>query len=141
MNKMDTFSSHEIATSHGIDLVDIQDFSRLFEESISNYLNLYFSKNELLAAGDGVTRIQRLAGKFAVKEAVMKALGTGWGNGVSFTDVEVVTLTSGEPKVKLHRNLASIAEKRLISRWLVSISHTNNLAMASVIALRSINNL
>lgn len=139
MNKIDTLNSHELATAHGIDLVDIQDFSRLFEESFSNYLKLYFSKNELLAAGDGDTRIQRLAGKFAVKEAVMKALGTGWGNGVSFTDVEVVTLTSGEPTVKLHRDLASIAEERLISRWLVSISHTNKLAMASVIALKNVN--
>lgn len=137
MNKIDTFSSHELVIAHGIDLVDIQDFSRLFEKSISNYLNLYFSSNELLAAGDGDTRIQRLAGRFAVKEAVMKALGTGWGNGVSFRDVEVVTLTSGEPTVKLHRDLASIAEKKLISGWLISISHTTSLAMASVIATQA----
>lgn len=136
MNKINTFNQHDLATAHGIDLVDIQDFERLLTEPALNYLDLYFNRDELLAAGDGITRIQRLAGKFAAKEAVMKALGTGWGNGVAFTDVEIVTLTSGEPTVKLHRKLASIAKTRGIYGWLISISHTSNLAMASVIATR-----
>jgi holo-[acyl-carrier protein] synthase len=92
-----------------------------------------------LAAGDGITRIQRLAGKFAVKEAIMKALGTGWGNGVSFTDIEVITLMSGEPTVRLHRKLALLEKTKAISEWLVSITHTDYLAMASVIGINNTN--
>jgi holo-[acyl-carrier protein] synthase len=125
-----------LTVGHGVDLVDIQDFSRLLKDPAIDYLNQYFTENELVAAGDGVTRTQRLAGRFAVKEAVMKALGTGWGNGVMFTDVEVVNLASGQPTVLLHRNLALIMQQREISGWLVSISHTSTLAFASVIAIQ-----
>jgi holo-[acyl-carrier protein] synthase len=124
-----------MVSAHGVDIVDINDFERLLQEPSVNYLDLYFSNDEILAAGSGATRAQRLAGKFAVKEAVMKALGTGWGNGVNFRDVEVVTLLSGEPKILLHRKLASIIQEKAITSWLVSISHTSTLAMASVIGI------
>lgn len=124
-----------LTVGHGVDLVDIQDFSRLLKEPAINHLNQYFTENELTSAGEGATRIQRLAGRFAVKEAVMKALGTGWGNGVMFTDVEVVNLASGQPTVLLHRDLALIMQQREISGWLVSVSHTSALAIASVIAI------
>jgi holo-[acyl-carrier-protein] synthase len=89
------------------------------------------------AAGDGVTQIQRLAGRFAVKEAVMKALGTGWGNGIAFTDVEIVTLESGAPTVVLKRKVSELAQAQTLSRWLVSVSHTSTVAVASVIAIGS----
>lgn len=89
----------------------------------------------MTAAGDGVTQIQRLAGRFAVKEAVMKALGAGWGNGIAFTDVEVVTLESGAPTVVLKRKLSELALERTVAGWLVSVSHTSTVAVASVIAI------
>lgn len=122
---------------HGLDVVDIADFSRLLRYPAKDYLDRYFTKAEMEAAGDGVTRIQRLAGRFAVKEAVMKALGTGWGNGIAFTDVEVVTLESGAPTVVLKRELSKLAKKQTLSRWLVSVSHTSTVAVASVIAISS----
>lgn len=119
---------------HGLDVVDIADFSRLLKYPAKDYLDRYFTKAEMEAAGDGENRIQRLAGRFAVKEAVMKALGTGWGNGIAFTDVEVVTLESGAPTVVLKRKLSELAQGQTVSRWLVSVSHTNTVAVASVIA-------
>lgn len=122
---------------HGLDIVDIADFSRLLRYPAKDYLDRYFTKAEMEAAGDGVTRIQRLAGRFAVKEAVLKALGTGWGNGIAFTDVEVVTLESGAPTVVLKRKLSELAQAQTLSRWLVSVSHTNTVAVASVIAIGS----
>lgn len=130
--------SRGMAVGHGVDLVDIQDFSRLLDEPAVNYIHQYFTEKELTAAGDGVTRTQRLAGRFAVKEAVMKALGVGWGSGVMYTDVEVVTLPSGEPTVLLRRNLAVIMQERGISGWLVSISHTATVAIGSVIAVSTL---
>jgi len=127
----------DMAVGHGVDLVDIQDFSRLLNEPALNYLDQYFTEKELAAAGDGITRTQRLAGRFAVKEAVMKALGTGWGNGVMYTDVEVINLASGQPTVMLHRTLALKMQQCAITGWLVSVSHTSSLAIASVIAIRN----
>lgn len=124
-----------IVVGHGLDVVDIGDFSRLFSEPTVDFLDRHFTDDELTAACGGVTRIQRLAGRFAVKEAVMKALGVGWGNGIAFTDVEVITLESGAPTVVLKRKLASLEKERGIVGWFVSVSHTSAIAVASVIAI------
>lgn len=123
-----------IVVGHGLDVVEIGDFSRLFCEPTVDFLDRHFTDDELTAAGGGVTRIQKLAGRFAVKEAVMKALGVGWGNGIAFTDVEVITLESGAPTVVLKRKLASLEKERRIVGWFVSVSHTSAIAVASVIA-------
>jgi holo-[acyl-carrier protein] synthase len=124
-----------LVAGHGLDIVDIVDFTLLFNEPAVNFLDRHFTDNELAAAGGGVTRIQKLAGRFAVKEAVMKALGVGWGNGIAFTDVEVVTLESGAPTVALKRELAALEQKLGIVGWFVSASHTSGIAVASVIAI------
>jgi holo-[acyl-carrier protein] synthase len=124
-----------IVVGHGLDVVDIDDFSRLLSEPASNFLDRYFTNEELVAAGTDANRLQRLAGRFAVKEAVMKALGIGWGNGIAFTDVEVGALESGAPTVLLRRKLAAMQCEREIGGWLVSISHTRTVAVASVIAI------
>ena len=124
-----------LIVGHGLDVVDIDDFSRLLSEPARSYLNRHFTNEELAAAGGGATQAQRLAGRFAVKEAVMKALGMGWGNGVTFTDVEVITLNTGAPTVVLKRKLASLERERAIVGWIVSVSHTSKVAVASVIAI------
>ena len=121
--------------AHGLDVIDMADFSRLMNEQASDFLDRYFTPGELVAADEGGNRIERLASRFVVKEAVLKALGTGWGNGVAFTDVEVVSQRTGAPAVVLHRRLVTIATEQGIVRWLVSASHTTTVAMASVIAL------
>lgn len=123
--------------AHGIDIVDIADFSHLINEQASDFLYRYFTSGELATANEGGNRIERLASRFAIKEAVLKALETGWGNGIAFTDVEVVSQRTGAPAVVLHRRLAAIANERGIVQWLASASHTSLIAMASVIALTS----
>ncbi|MBS79000.1 MAG: phosphopantetheine-protein transferase [Variovorax sp.] len=111
------------------------DFSRLMNEQAGGFLDRYFTLGELATVDEGGNRIERLASRFAIKEAVLKALGTGWGDGIAFTDVEVVSQRTGAPSVVLHRRLVAIAEEQGIVRWLVSASHTSMVAMASVIAL------
>lgn len=123
--------------AHGLDVVDMVDFSLLMNEQASNFLSRYFTPGELATADEGSNRIERLASRFAIKEAVLKALGTGWGDGIAFTDVEVVSQRTGAPAVVLHRRLVTIAGEQGIVRWLVSASHTPALAIASVIALAS----
>lgn len=121
---------------HGVDLVDISSFSRLITKLASSCLDRYFTLGELAAAGEGVDRISKLASRFAIKESVLKALGTGWGDGISFTDVEVVSARRGAPSVILHRRLVAMAEEQGIVRWLVSASHAGSITMASVIGLK-----
>ena len=121
--------------AHGIDMVDIESTRRLLADPTGQLLARCFTPQERQSAGDGVDRPDRLSGRFAVKEAVMKALGTGFGEGVGFLDVEIVSLPSGAPSVVLHRKAKVQAEAMGIDRWLVSTSHEGNMAIASVIAL------
>ena len=88
--------------AHGLDVVDKADFSRLMNEQAGDFLDRYFTAAELAAVDASSNRIERLASRFAIKEAVLKALGTGWGDGIAFTDVEVVSQRSGAPSVVLH---------------------------------------
>ena len=127
-----------VVAGNGIDVVDIEDFSRLLKKPARDFLNLHFTEAEIAAAGDGVNQAQKLAGRFAVKEAVLKALGVGWGDGIAFTDVEVISLETGAPTVALHRKLAELEAQREISGWLVSVSHTSTVAVASAIAVSSL---
>lgn len=129
------FFFHNVAV-HGVDLVDMSSFSRLITKQASSCLDRYFTPGELAAAGEGGDRIDKLASRFAIKESVLKALGTGWGDGVSFTDVEVVLERRGAPSIILHRRLVAMAEEQGIVRWLVSASHAGSITMASVIGLK-----
>jgi holo-[acyl-carrier protein] synthase len=119
---------------HGVDIVDVAAFSIVL--SLPQHLDRYFTDRELADVGDGPDRAVRLAGRFALKEAVLKALGIGWGEKVAFTDVETLSQDGGAPTVILRRIVAESESAKGITAWLVSISHTGTLAMASAIAIR-----
>lgn len=121
--------------AHGIDMVDIESTRRLLADPTGQFLARCFTVREQQSAGDGLDQPDRLSGRFAVKEAAMKALGTGFGEGFGFLDVEIVSLPSGAPTVILHGKAKLRAEAMGIDRWLVSASHEGNMAIASVIAL------
>lgn len=120
---------------HGIDIVELAQFQQRLERyGNEDVLSTLFTDTELQYAGDGVHRIQRLAGVFAAKEAVLKALGTGWVDGIAWTDVEVGSSDAGSPIVVLHSYTASLALAEGISHWALSISNSASFAIASVIA-------
>lgn len=121
--------------THGVDLVDIEDMRRLVETPLSSQLHRTFTQGELDTCGEGQLRLERLAGRLATKEAVMKALGLGFGDGVGFPDIETVNLDSGAPTIVLYKRVAEIAKQAGVERWLVSTSHTDKVAFASVIGL------
>lgn len=123
--------------THGVDLVDIEDMRRLVETPLRSQLHRTFTQGELDTCGEGRLRLERLAGRLATKEAVMKALGLGFGDGVGFLDVETVNLDSGAPTIFLHNRVAEIAKQAGVERWLVSTSHTDKVAFASVIGLKA----
>ena len=82
----------------------------------------------------GRVRGQSYAARFAAKEAVMKALGVGWGRQAGWLDIEVGRQESGQPKIELSGAAASTAQRQGISRLHLSLSHAEGLAIAFVVA-------
>ena len=121
--------------AHGIDLVDIVHTARLLTDPTDQLLTRCFTLREQDAVGTGTDRAARLSGRLAAKEAVMKALGTGFSGGIGFLSIEVVTLPSGAPTIVLHVEAQKRAEMLGISSWLISTSHEGDMAIASVIGL------
>lgn len=122
---------------HGIDLVECDRIRELAERHGQRFLDRVFTEAEqkYCQAKTKTTWIH-FAGRFAVKEAVLKALGTGWRGQIAWTDVEVVRDSFGRPTVRLGGHTATLAGEKGIDDIQISISHTETLAMASAIALR-----
>lgn len=120
---------------HGIDIVETGRIARMIDEHADRFLERCFTSGERAYAGDRRRRDEHLAGRFAAKEAVLKALGTGWRDGIAWTDVEVVLLPSGQPTVRLHGAAARTAGALGVAQWSLSITHTPEYAAASVIAM------
>ncbi len=80
-------------------------------------------------------RAEHYAARFAAKEAVLKALGTGWRDGIAWTDIEVRRAPSGAPGVALGGEAHRRAQLMGVRQWLISLTHTSETASASVIAL------
>ena len=120
---------------HGVDLVDIAAIRRWIEDPRNPLLPRCFIEEELQEVGHSPGRVEHLAGRFAAKEAVLKALGSGFGNGVAFSDVIIHRAPGEPPEVRLEGGAAKIAAEQNITEWQLSISHTETMAMASAIAI------
>ncbi len=118
---------------HGIDLVEHDSFARLVAQEDA-FLKRCFTETEITIGKASADSVQWFASRFATKEAVMKALGTGWTQGISWHEIIAFPLPTGGMTVKLSGRTASIAEQKNIRRWLLSISHTKHFSTASVIA-------
>ncbi|MBI1337997.1 MAG: holo-[acyl-carrier-protein] synthase [Phycisphaera sp.] len=120
---------------HGIDLVEIDRIAEMIASHGERFLTRCYTRREReYAALNPRRRTEHLAGRFAAKEAVLKALGTGWSGGIAWTDVEVVRAASGQPGVELHGVALEVAMGLHIEHWSLSLSHTASHAMASAIA-------
>lgn len=120
--------------AHGIDLVEIARIAEMLKEHGERFVDRCFTDAERLFADAARGRQpERYAARFACKEAVLKALGTGWRDGIRWRDIEVDRRPSGEPRLVLRGRCAELAEQMQIRRWLVSLSHTSHSAVASVI--------
>jgi len=122
---------------HGVDIVDTDRIARMLDEHGERFLVRCFTQDERdYAAAHPKRRDEHLAARFAAKEAVLKALGTGWSGGIGWTDVEVVRDTDGPPTVRLHGEAAMIAKRQGVQTWWLSLSHIHSHAIASAIAER-----
>ncbi|MEL7472864.1 MAG: holo-ACP synthase [Planctomycetota bacterium] len=119
----------------GVDLVDVARIKRSIDRHGDRFLERVFTPDEIAYAGDKKRRFEHLAARFAAKEAALKAIGTGWRSGIAWTDIEVRSLASGEPALSVYGRAGELAREKNIDRWLISLSHTETLAFASVIGL------
>jgi len=99
------------------------------------FLRRVFTDVELDYCRGRKREVEHLAGRFAAKEAVLKVLGTGWRNGINWTDIEVRNEPSGQPRVRLSGRCREIADELNLSGVLVSISHISTHAVASALGV------
>ncbi len=119
----------------GIDLCGVERIRRMIRDHGDHFLERTYTEAEVAYARRRKKGFEEtLAGRFAAKEAVMKALGTGWRGGVEFRGIEILNEPSGKPYVVLHGTTAEKAHELGVSTLHVTITHTEDLAIAAAIA-------
>ncbi len=121
--------------AQGIDMVDCDRLSALIDRHGRRFLERVFTLAERDYCSARKHPTPHLAGRFAVKEAVLKVLGTGWRDGIAWTDIETRNQPSGQPTVHLTGRCRQLAQQQGLTRILVSISHIRTHAVASAIGL------
>jgi len=117
----------------GIDIVEITRFRKILTGTGKRFMTRVFTTEEqrfCLARHDPA---QHLAVRFAAKEAVFKALGTGWAKGLTWLDVEVLRQEQGAPIILLHGATQKLAASKGVMKIHLSMTHTNNWAAATAI--------
>jgi holo-[acyl-carrier protein] synthase len=117
----------------GVDLTDIPRIAATYERYGERFLRRVFTDGEIAYCMRRRDPVPSLAGRFASKEAAMKALGTGHSQGVLWKDVEVVRGAGGPPQLRLHGGAARRAEAMGVVTSVLTITHSETLAMAQVI--------
>ena len=117
----------------GIDIVAIHRIKTADERWGRRFLERVFSEDELRYCFDHKFPHTHLAGRFASKEAAMKAFGTGLSRGISWKDVEVVRNSDGKPEIVLHGKIKELADIHAVKNIHISIAHDGGNAIAQVV--------
>lgn len=117
----------------GIDIIEVERVRKVFEKHGERFLHRVFTENEILQSRGKPTR---LAGRFAAKEAISKALGTGL-HGVKWREMEIVQLRSGRPSVRLHGFAKLRAQQLGLSAFDVSIADLAQTSIAIAVAIQT----
>jgi|SRR5215471_12292398 len=117
----------------GIDIIEVGRVQKVFDRHGERFLQRVFTESEVRQCRGKATR---LAGRFAAKEAISKALGTGL-HGVAWREMEVVQLRSGRPTVSLHGNAKRRAEMLGLSAFDVSIADLKEFSIAIAVAVQT----
>jgi holo-[acyl-carrier protein] synthase len=117
----------------GLDIAEIDRIEAAIVRHGAPILERLFTPAEVAYCESYKNRYERYAGRFAAKEAAMKALGTGWRHGVRWRDIEVTREPSGKPTLRLEGVARSFADKLGVKNIAVTITHSGNFALAQVI--------
>ena len=115
----------------GVDLSEVDRIEKLLQRYGPRFSGRIFTEREQAYCNG---RITSLAGRYAIKEAVAKALGTGIGEFVAWKDIEVVNDERGKPELILHNQARELADDLGLHQWAISLSHTTTLAIGFVVA-------
>jgi holo-[acyl-carrier protein] synthase len=118
----------------GMDATDLPRIAEVFRRYGDRFLRRVFTDHEIAYCTRRRDPVPHLAGRFAVKEAAMKALGTGRALGVLWKNIEVVR-HGGPPQLQLHGDAAARAAGMGVRKSLVTITHSENVAIAQVMLL------
>ena len=121
--------------AHGIDLVDCPRIEQMMQRHGERFLRRVFTPAEQAYAEKSKNTVEKFAGRFAAKEAILKLMGTGWRGKIAWTDIEITNNAAGQPEVTLTGEVKKIAEGLGIGHISISITHTANFAIASAVAL------
>ncbi len=119
----------------GTDIVEIERIRHMIERHGDHFLNRCFTPSEIEYASRHRDSAVRYAGRWAAKEAVVKVLGTGFVQGITFQDIEVVPLHTGQPMVKLSGEALQISQQLKIAEIKLTISHAREYATATAIGV------
>ena len=117
----------------GVDIIEVPRVSAVLQRHPDRFPHRVFTVGERDYSSRGVHAAERYAARYAAKEAVMKALGTGWSQGVTFRDIEVIRSPAGAPGIRLAGAARSRAKDLGVDRIDVSLSHCHEYAVAMVI--------
>ncbi len=115
----------------GTDIAEVARIAKSIENSA--FKEKVFSKTEIAYCEKKTNKAENYAARFAAKEAFFKALGTGWRGAMAFNDVEVVNDVLGKPTINLLNEAGKVLTERNIKTIHISLSHTKEMAMATVI--------
>ena len=120
----------------GVDTVDLIRFKKAVKEWGDRFVEKIFTQKEITYAETKGDRSMHMAGKFAAKEAVKKALPDGAEIGLAWTEIEILNGGDGKPYVFLNGHAVALMERANLERILVSISHTKTVAVSNAIAIK-----
>jgi holo-[acyl-carrier protein] synthase len=121
--------------SIGTDIIECHRIAQMIEKHGEVFLQRVFTHREILYCSSRRAANQHYAGRWAAKEAALKALGTGWSKGIQWTDVEVQNEVGGKPVLVLTNRAHEIAIAAGIDKMMISISHCRAYAIAYVTAV------
>lgn len=116
----------------GTDLFEVDRMRKAIEKQTS-FVDGVFTIHEINYCNQFKNSTERFAARYAAKEALLKALGTGWRNGITFLDIDITNDKLGKPSITLTGKAKQIADKLKVTNIHVSMSHTKTLANAFVI--------
>lgn len=117
----------------GVDITEISRIEDALRRHGDHFRRKLFTPAEIHYCERFKRKAERYAARFAAKEAAFKALGTGWGKGVRWLDVEVTHRPGGRPDLLLHGRAAELSRQLKVSRTAISLSHGDHYVIAQVI--------
>jgi holo-[acyl-carrier protein] synthase len=130
---LSTIENVPMIVGTGVDIAEVGRIRESVERFGDRFLHRVFTEGEIQYCSGKANQFESYAARFAAKEAAMKALGTGWNQGIRWRDVEIIRPKGQRPTLQFHGLAAEMAKKLGARNIALSITHTSEQALAHVI--------